>query len=285
MVRDLGLTSKDHILVAHPFDGLVLAPLIQKLAGCRFTVLVHDLHADSLERPEIQAGMAAASSVLCVSDALADAVHPFNSHSDVLLPSPGEPMGLAPTFSRKPLALAGGFNDQYLALASKLREPIIAIGENPGGNYPTATFVPRFAENDDAVRFVSTNCSAVVVIVPHEHGEYASHSFPSKLLDFARCGLPMVIIAPPDSPVGRWAAQNKWCLLITDEDDDAGFLEVSKALAAEQTWLAAQCEVLQAAEGPLSAAEIHAKLLKSINSASDSVDLHREFVSAVAELA
>jgi hypothetical protein len=202
MVRDLGLTSKDHILVAHPFDGLVLAPLIQKLAGCRFTVLVHDLHADSLARPEIQAGMAAASSVLCVSDALADAVRPFNSQSDVLFPSPGEPMGLAPTFSRKPLALAGGFNDQYLALASKLREPIIAIGENPGGNYPTATFVPRFAENDDAVRFVSTNCSAVVVIVPHGHGEYASHSFPSKLLDFARCGLPMVIIAPQ---IRRWA--------------------------------------------------------------------------------
>jgi hypothetical protein len=85
--------------------------------------------------------------------------------------------------------------------------------------------------------------------------------------------------------VGRWAAQNKWCLSITDEDDDAGFLEVSKALAAEQTWLAAQCEVLQAAEGPLSAAEIHAKLLKSISSAAHSVDLHREFVGAVAELA
>ena len=74
----------------------------------------------------------------------------------------------------------------------------------------------------------------------------------------------MVIIAPPDSPVGRWAGQNDWPLLITDENDPVAFAGVREALRSEDRWLEAQRKVMTVAAGQLSTASIHGRLLEHI---------------------
>ena len=268
MVSDVALSPQDHIVVAYPFDGLVLAPIIKRIAGCSYTVLVHDLHKDALDRDEVKAGLAGAAVILSVSDSLAELMQTYNSNSQVLYPSPGEPLGHAPAFSKGPVALAGGFDAQYLVLAKKLGLPIVAIGDDPGSNLTGVRFIPRFAENDDAISFVADNCSAVVVIVPDGHADYASHSFPSKLLDFARAGLPIVIIAPQESPVGRWAKQRDWPLFIHEERNAIAFDRVAAILADEVHWLDAQRRVLAAGAGEFSADVIHGQLLDHVNSAT-----------------
>lgn len=265
IISDLGIGLGDLVVVAYPFDGLVLAPILKRLAGCNYTVLVHDLHKDVLDRDEVRAGLAGASSILCASDALAELMKAFNPNSRVLFPSPGDPLNQVPAFSNGPIALAGGFNARYLMLAKKLGIPVVAIGESPGGDHVDVTFIPRFAENDEAVRFVSAKCSSVAVIVPNGHADYASHSFPSKLLDFARAGLPIIIIAPLDSPVGRWAKLRDWPLFIADEDDNAAFDQAAKVLSHEAGWLNAQRHVLAVASGEFSADAIHEDLLGQVN--------------------
>lgn len=99
-----------------------------------------------------------------------------------------------------------------------------------------------------------------------EHADHASHSFPGKLLDFTRAGLPVVIHAPSDSPAGRWALPRDWLLYIADEDDAAAFERVAASLADQAQWLEAQQRVMATGAGEFSAETIHGKLLEHLNS-------------------
>ena len=107
LARTLRLKPDDRLLVAFPFDGLALAWRLKRRIGLSYDVLVHDLHGNSLDQPEVRKGLADASSVLCVSDAIVDVMRTTNPNVHVLYPTPGQDLGLEPGFSTGPIGLAG----------------------------------------------------------------------------------------------------------------------------------------------------------------------------------
>jgi hypothetical protein len=265
LAKALKLTSADRALAAYPFEGMSIAQWLKRLLGIQYSVLVHDLHREYLDRDDVRSALAQASSVLCVSDSLAKVMGDYNSNSTVLLPTPGQDLGLFPEFSTAPIGLAGGFNSHYVEIIARFGLPVLAIGDAPEeAAIRNVRYVPRFSANDDAVRFASDNCSAFCVIVPHGWGDYELYSFPSRLLDFCRAGLPVIIVASTKSPVGRWAQDQAWPLYVCDEQDLSQFQAVTNQLRNRSTWERAQQRVMAIRENNFSYESINKQMLTFI---------------------
>lgn len=274
LVRSMRLGPKDRIIAVHPFSQ-ELALAIKSQSGCPYIVIVHDLHKDRLADPSVQSGLRAASSVLCASPALVKAIEPFAPHATVLFPCPGPPLELEPKYNDGPIGVPGHFCSWSLALASSLGLPIQGIGQplsmpdRPDFQRGTLeiTFVPRFASNDDAVSFIAENCSAFCVTVPSDGSDYEMTSFPSKFIDFTRASLPIVIIAKPQSVIGKWAVANDWPLYIPDEQDTTHCKVIASRLRDPDSWYRDQARVIELRDGIFSNRTINSQLLDAVRAA------------------
>ena len=261
----LSLSPHDLLVALYPFEGLKIAHALNTSLGLRHAILVHDLHRGQLEEPEIRRSIESASAVFCVSEPLLAVMRNLNPRATLAYPTPGAPLGLCPEFSTKPLGLAGGFDAKYLRIIGRFDLPVTAIGQTPEiTTQANVLFVPHFASNDEAIRYVSDSCSAFCVIVPHGHGDYEMYSFPSRLLDFCRAGLPIVIVASRQSSGGKWAVANKWALYIDDENDPEQFAVVRKALASKSSWDSAREQVLAVRDREFSSETINGSMLDAL---------------------
>lgn len=274
LVHSLRLAKKDRVIAIHPFSQ-ELALEIKKQSGAPYIVIVHDLHQGRLADPSVQQGLCEASSVLCASPALVEAIKPFAPQASLLFPSPGLPLEVEAKYSNGPIGIAGHFCSWSLALVSSLGLPIRGIGQplsmpdrpdfEKGAK--EISFVPRFAENDDAVRYIADNCSAFCVAVPSDGTEYELTSFPSKFIDFARAGLPIVIIAKPHSVIGAWAIANAWPLYIPDEADSAQCKMIADRIRDPATWHLDQSCVVRLRDGIFSNLAISTQLAQAVQQA------------------
>jgi hypothetical protein len=71
--------------------------------------------------------------------------------------------------------------------------------------------VPAFPDVRDALAYLQQQCSALLVpyAVNPPSRSMALTSFPSKLLEFSHLGLPVMVIASEETPVGRWAKEEQ----------------------------------------------------------------------------
>jgi hypothetical protein len=81
-----------------------------------------------------------------------------------------------------------------------------------------------FAKNTDALDYFRTHATAMVVSYASSSNDmpWTRTSFPSKLIEYCHLGLPLVIVAPEDTTVVRWARERKFPDVFAP-DDLSGF--------------------------------------------------------------
>ena len=88
---------------------------------------------------------------------------------------------------------------------------------------------------------------------------WAATSFPSKMVEFAHLGLPVLLLAPPHAAASAWARGAGWTSHV--ETLEAGALEAEiAALATPDGWERRAVDARQAAAGPFDPDRIHAGL-------------------------
>jgi hypothetical protein len=63
----------------------------------------------------------------------------------------------------------------------------------------------------------------------------AAHSFPSKFTEFCHLGIPILIIAPAESAIGRWATDHQW-LCYVNGDSKESILTIIARLQSPTFW-------------------------------------------------
>jgi hypothetical protein len=124
---------------------------------------------------------------------------------------------------------------------------------------------PAFASSADALRFLAAEASALTVMYPLDPAWYRHPptGFPSRLIEFSRLGLPLILAAPPGNPVNNWARRQNWPLLL--ENADWSELERLVArLADEPTWTALAARMRAIAAEACDPEKIHRQFLAEL---------------------
>ena len=132
-------------------------------------------------------------------------------------------------------------------------------------NAPNVKIVPKFNTNDEAVQFVADIAATFLVIYESSQTEQAwsRTSFPSKLLDFCRSGVPIAIFAPQDSAVGAWCSEAHWPTFSSKYTSE----EISRVVSMvsdHAQWMEFANKSAVLAEGEFNFQFIHKKFVKSL---------------------
>jgi hypothetical protein len=212
-------------------------------------VIVHDLFRETALPPHLandgdklmRAVLCGAARVWPVSDEMFDQIR--------LLCPPGVLRTLAPVAAQN-IAPAGGWPARFRAapviahagalhahhvdyLAAVARAVakyggsllVLASADNPALEQLRATGAPFrhqpfFATSAEALRFLAAEASALTIMYPLDPKFYRfpPTGFPSRLIEFSHLGLPILIAAPPNNPVNRWARFHAWPLVLDRGD-------------------------------------------------------------------
>ena len=153
--------------------------------------------------------------------------------------------------------ILAGWNGRLLIITDRAAKIRAQLGTT--GN---VEFHAPFERNADALEFLSQQSSALVV--PCAFGDELEQAirnktnFPSKLVEYARSGLPILILAPPNVAVSNWAQAHAW-LGYCNEPTPARLHELVSRLVARPTWeeMAQQTRAVPREE--FDAAKIHAQ--------------------------
>ncbi len=106
-----------------------------------------------------------------------------------------------------------------------------------------------FATNREALAWLQCHATALLVAYADRSDDqpWVRSSFPSKLVEFAHLGMPVLLAAPDDSAVASWATRSGWQDWIRP-DDAAGLLAFAKALRDLRLWQAAGQRALSVAK-------------------------------------
>ncbi|WP_017654679.1 glycosyltransferase family 1 protein [Fortiea contorta] len=119
-----------------------------------------------------------------------------------------------------------------LITSSQNDEPLESLKE-----CPNIQFQEPLATNDQALDFLAKNASCILVGYPFEQDKEFPwlNSFPSKLIEFANLGMPMLILTPSNTALSDWAVKHDW-LCYLNEMDETKLLEVLLQISRKQTW-------------------------------------------------
>ncbi len=258
-----------------------------ELARAWNSPLVAIVHDHCAERPEDRDGRHAfeyacsrAATILAVSSEMQSRLEEEYGAKVALLypvsaPRDGKFAQWQPRHAARPrVAHAGAllpFHAPYLErLASVLAEQggeLLVI--SPADNATLASLLPRcpnlvhhdyFTTNTEALRWIAREASAVTVM--HTRGTDAAGrpptGFPSRLVELAQLGLPMILAAPPVNPLARWAQSQGW-LAATDPTDTSTLRRLVSDLKREPTWTAMAAQTSHAAENDFEPERLHAR--------------------------
>ena len=260
----LRIRSTDHILSClhereHPF-----ARRLAQLARARLTCLLHDRWPDR-DHDSVLKTLRRTHRVFAVSENLAQLARACSGVEAEVLPPIGEDPLPPPRFSahRVSVGLAGSLDSRYADLALRFGRPVLAVGWQ-GPAMTGLSAVPAFSANRDALVHLQENCAALLVCQNPADRRYCTYSFPSRFVDFSQTGLPLILVANPDSNLGRWAQAHHWRLWISDPSSDTAFSAITTALSDEVFWTAESQKSCALARGEFHADRIHAVLMKSL---------------------
>lgn len=126
------------------------------------------------------------------------------------------------------------------------------------GKIQNITFLPAFATSDECVRHLVLEAAAILVPYPTEFdaaSAFLRDSFPSRLVQFAQSGLPIIICARAEYAVVKWAKELDWKgLVVLDSNENWKLLgEVANA----EKWSDLSGQVRRFARASFSPEEIH----------------------------
>lgn len=187
------------------------------------------------------------------------------------------PGGWTPRFRAGPvIAHAGAFHPHHVPYLAAVAHATARIGgglivvtgpDNPALALLRATGVPfrhqpAFSSSAEALRFLVAEASALTIMYPFERSAYRHPpvGFPSRLIEFSRLGLPILLAAPADNPLIGWSKRNEWPFRL--EGPDWVKLDGLVAqLAREQTWQTLSSRMRAIAAAVCDPARIHAQFL------------------------
>ncbi|MDB5145719.1 MAG: hypothetical protein JWQ66_4432 [Mucilaginibacter sp.] len=128
------------------------------------------------------------------------------------------------------------------------------------------TTLPRFDSLTQFFTYVNANIDILIVFYSFDshHEPRMLTSFPSKLLEYCFLGLPILIIAPKISTLGKWAIEHEW-LCYTDSDMPERILHEVEKFREPGFWLKCQQQSLKLALHEFDADTIHQTLLRYLN--------------------
>jgi len=79
---------------------------------------------------------------------------------------------------------------------------------------------PLFRTLDQLFTFIAEEIDILVVFYSFDAAiePRILTSFPSKFIEYCRLGLPILVVVPIESSIGRWATENKWLTYVDTED-------------------------------------------------------------------
>jgi len=124
---------------------------------------------------------------------------------------------------------------------------------------------PIFPDAVQLFEFIKKNIDILVVFYSFdaEIEPRLLTSFPSKFIEYCHLGLPVLIIAPPESSIGNWAKQNNWLSYVGTDDVEQISLEITK-LKELNYWKKCQRQSLEFARGIFNPELIHGQLTKHL---------------------
>jgi hypothetical protein len=138
--------------------------------------------------------------------------------------------------------------------------------DRPPVTAPQIEWRPFFAEPAEAARWLLARCSALLVAHPrNEHLPAGSWqmlrtSFPSKLVEYAQFGLPLLLIGERDSAFGDWAAGHPELPFFRNGSEDR-LAEYLRGLRAPARWQKAAAATHRLAETEFNPREIQARFV------------------------
>ena len=121
---------------------------------------------------------------------------------------------------------------------------------------PLDEFQPKYPENiiirdllptiNQLQSFIINNIDVVIVFYSFDlhHEPRMASSFPSKFVEYAQLGIPILLIAPAKSSLGMWASKNNWLSYVNSDDPDIIAGTVMK-FKNEEYWKKCQQQVLE----------------------------------------
>ena len=157
-----------------------------------------------------------------------------------------------PKFARSPLVVyAGNFWPAQLPLLARIGREVSSSGgqlmllvkktpevEALCRTEPILWHEP-FRENREALRFLAENAAGLLVAYAEssESMPWIRTSFPSKLIEYTHLGLPILILAPPESAVTSWARERE-AIDYADTQTDGAVAAFVESLKHEADWRA-----------------------------------------------
>jgi hypothetical protein len=256
-------------------------------------VWVHDLFREMNLPPRLardsekltQTVLGAAARVWTVSEELAAAMAPY-CRPDVIRTLTPVPEGAAPPggwairFNRGPIiAHAGAFHPyhvEYLAAVARSAAKVgggllvVTAADNPALARLRATGVafrhqPSFGSSLEALRFLAAEASALTIMYPFDPAYYRCPpvGFPSRLIEFSRLGLPILLAAPHENPLTNWARRHQWPLIL-EENDQAVLDSLVARLGDEQAWVSLSARMRAIASAVCDPERIHAQFIAEL---------------------
>ncbi len=234
-------------LAAHSDFSTQLAAHVSQVTGAPLHVLVHDDatafpyargHESALRRLH-ESILATADTCWFVSPELADCFPATAPRRRILYPIPegwDRPAQWRDDFSRSPEIYYAGhvWNEQLPVLArigrtarrSGARLVIMAresIALRALCDTEPIHYRAPFPTNREALAHLATTAAGVIVSYADKISSmpWSATSFPSKLVEYCHLGLPIAIVAPPDSAVARWATRVRFASCFSPSDTEA----------------------------------------------------------------
>lgn len=115
--------------------------------------------------------------------------------------------------------------EQIAGHLTSINATLTIIGNNGKANflqkkYNKISSLPLFETAEAANEYLLSNTNVGIIAYPSKIDEmpWISTCFPSKFIQYCTIGLPTLVIAPPDSAMGKWCLQENW-LLYSDKYD------------------------------------------------------------------
>jgi len=123
-----------------------------------------------------------------------------------------------------------------------------------------------FPENIDVINYLANNASCIIVSYPldlHIH-PWAITCFPSKLVEFCHLGLPILIIAPTTTSLGKWSLEHNWLSYLSNMDEEKLLLTLSN-MTEKQKWLQMASQSITVAQSEFNPEYIQAQFESAIS--------------------
>lgn len=234
--------SRADVIISHLHGReCEVARLVARSLSKPLTLFIHDsLYHAPLPQDSITKILQHSTHCWCVSDLLtSQAIKRGARSASTLLPVPsswrqGEIEFPTELKKRKRnIAIAGTLYQVQKTL------PLIAYVAKQSGykltvitsNFPkqialpeNAQTIPFFDTAEDCGHYLRNECDAFVVPYPIvdgecDHSEYFSASFPSRVVEFARTGVPFLIVARESFDIATWCREKAPLSIATTEDE------------------------------------------------------------------